>query len=308
MEIIGGDYEHTLEFGPPDQTGVFYDRRPIAECFKAVLTRGEFEASEFSLANYIIYRCSGDDWLTAVPVFPSRVFRHSYVVVRKGSPLQSFSQLTGKTIGVMDYSQTAAVWLRGLFLEECGVHWRDINWVSSKVQRFGAPEGVKLTTTERDIEELLIAGELDAAMLFPPKDFRKHEADRALRTLLPDARAAEKEYFRRTHVFPIMHTVVVRKEAATAEARALTRIFHAYSEAKKKALTRKLGMTFLPWSDGVWAEVLENFDGDSHPYGLTASNCRVIELLIDYLNEQGFISTRPSVASLFPKETSDWVE
>jgi 4,5-dihydroxyphthalate decarboxylase len=308
VKVIGGDYEHTLGLGSTDRAGVLYEPRPVAECFKTVLARGEFEASEFSLANYIIYRCSGDDWLSAVPVFPSRVFRHSHVVVRKDSSIKSFNQLAGKTIGVMDYSQTAAVWLRGLFHEEHGLHWRDVNWVSSKVQRFVTPSGVKITTTEQDIEELLIAGEIDAAMLFPPKEFRKREADRALRTLLPDAKEAEREYFQRTQIFPIMHTVVVRKEKVSAEPNGLKRTFDAYSRAKKNALKRKLGATFLPWSDRNWPEILENFDGDSHPYGLTASNRRVIELLIDYLKEQGFIPNRPTVESLFPTGASEWIE
>ncbi|UPJ71902.1 PhnD/SsuA/transferrin family substrate-binding protein [Bradyrhizobium sp. 187] len=308
MKVIGGDYEHTLGLGSSDQSGVLYEPRPVAECFKLVLARGKFEASEFSLANYIIYRCSGDDWLSAVPVFPSRVFRHSHIVVRKDSAIKSFSQLAGKTIGLLDYSQTAAVWLRGLLNEEYGVHWRDVNWVSSKAQRFTPPAGVNLSATEQDIEELLIAGKLDAAMLFPPKEFSKREGNRALRTLLPNAKEVEREYFQRMQIFPIMHTVVARKEAISGEPEGLKRIFDAYSLAKKNALKRKLGTTFLPWSDRVWSEILDDFDGDSHPYGLTASNRRVIELLIGYLNEQGFIPNRPTVEALFPSEAVEWAE
>ena len=163
MIVTGGDYEHTHGIGLSAPGGeIVYRPRAVPEFFDLVLGRGEFEASEFSLANYMMYRANDDDWLTAVPVVPSRVFRHSHVAVRKDSDLHDFSQLAGRKLGLRDYSQTAAAWIRGLFKDEYGVDWRDINWVSLAGQRFSAPEGAKLTITDRDLEDLLIAGEIDA--------------------------------------------------------------------------------------------------------------------------------------------------
>lgn len=307
MKVMGGDYEHTSGLGSAAHSGVVYEPRSLAECFGTVLSRKPFEASEFSLANYIIYKSTGDDWLSAVPVFPSRLFRHSDVLVRDESNITSFDQLAGKTIGVMDYSQTAAVWLRGILNDEYGVSWRDVAWVSSRVQRFATPAGVNIRTTETGIEKLLVAGEIDAAMLFSPTAFDNRNEDGGVRTLLPDAREVEREYYRRTQIFPIMHTVVINKTAEARELAAPRRIFDAYSHARKSAVRRKLGPSFLSWVDD-WSDVAKDYDGNSHPYGLTPANRRVIETLVGYLNEQGFIPSKPAVNALFPPGADEWID
>ena len=114
MIVFGGDYEHTLDMRATNGSlgELVYRARPLSDLYKMILSRGEFEASEFSLSNHIMYRDRGDSWLTAVPVFPSRVFRHSSVFVRKDSELHDFGQLAGKRVGVSEYTMTAAVWVR----------------------------------------------------------------------------------------------------------------------------------------------------------------------------------------------------
>src|SRR5262249_33514032 len=183
MIVTGADYEHTQNVGlKGGDVEIEYQARPVQEFFDLVMSRGQFEASEFSLANYMMYRGNGDDWLTGVPVFPSRVFRHSHVIVRKDSRLSRFDQLAGRKVGLRDYSQTAAVWIRGLLKAEHGVDWRDIHWVSFEPQRFPQPPaGVALTTTRDDLEDMLIAGDLDALLMWPLRDSRKAATDRALR-------------------------------------------------------------------------------------------------------------------------------
>jgi 4,5-dihydroxyphthalate decarboxylase len=119
--ILGADYEH-VQFMQSHQD-IEYEVRPLADLYKMILGHGDFEVSEFSLSNHAMFRDKGDNWLTAIPVFPSRAFRHSTIIVKKDSPLEDFSQLRGKRVGIVEYSMTAAVWTRGHMFEDYGIHW-----------------------------------------------------------------------------------------------------------------------------------------------------------------------------------------
>src|SRR5215218_2640619 len=119
IEVCGGDYEYTLSLaGVTDGVEVTYRTLPIMELFARMIRERAYEACEFSLANYIILKDSGADWLNAIPVFLNRNFRHSIMYVRKDSPLSGPHELRGRRVGVPDYSMTAAVWARGLLNEQ----------------------------------------------------------------------------------------------------------------------------------------------------------------------------------------------
>ena len=145
IAITGGDYEHTLDI-PGEYAGarLGYEARRLQGLFADMLERRHCEVCEFSLANYLTLRATGENWLTAVPVFPYRAFRHSLAVVRRESELASPAQLAGKRIGVEDYSMTAAVWFRGLLKDEYGVDHRQIAWVTRRRQRFPFPAGARV--------------------------------------------------------------------------------------------------------------------------------------------------------------------
>ncbi|MGE0118307.1 MAG: hypothetical protein AB7S71_03575 [Dongiaceae bacterium] len=312
MIVLGGDYEHTLGMGLTEQdvrAGIIY--RPhanAAEFLNVVLNKSDFEISECSLANYLLYRGNDDDWLTAIPVFPIRAFRHGDVVVRKDSKLREFRELAGRKVGIRDYSQTLAVWMRGILKDEYQLDWRDVHWVSVQDQRFSAPQGVKLTTTHVDLEELLIIGEIDAVIMGPLRDSSRPPAERRLRPLLDNPREAEIRYFGRTGVFPIRHTIVLRKEVLTREPGAARAVFDSYVAAKKTALRRRLGATLVPWGEQAWSEALAVFGSDSHPYGLTDGNRKQVSLLVGYLLDQGFIRHGLNVDELFVPGSVDWRE
>src|SRR3954464_3787231 len=147
---------------PP--TGVYhgielaYEVRKVQDIFSAMLERREFEVCEFSLANYLVLRASGEDWLTAIPVFPHRAFRHALPVTRRDSPLSGLAQLAGKRVGVEDYSMTAAVWLRGLLHDDYGVEPGAITWVTYRRQRLALPANARVEIVEDDLESLVTAG------------------------------------------------------------------------------------------------------------------------------------------------------
>src|SRR5271169_1425088 len=149
LTIACGRYDRTqpLIDGRVEPEGVdltFIPLRP-GETFWRMLNHGEFDASEMSLSSYTILRSEGDTRFIAIPVFPSRVFRHSAVYLRADSKIERPQDLKGKRIGVGDYQMTAAVWVRGFLMHEYGVHPRDITWVTGNpVRAITPPTGVRI--------------------------------------------------------------------------------------------------------------------------------------------------------------------
>jgi 4,5-dihydroxyphthalate decarboxylase len=264
-----------------------------------MLERRHHEVCEFSLANYLTLRGTGQDWLTAVPVFPFRAFRHSLAAVRRDSPLANLAQLAGTRVGVEDYSMTAAVWFRGLLRDEYGVDHRSITWVTREKQRFPFPSGAPVEKTAQDLETLLHNGGIDAFLGMSLRDSALPPAERRLRPLIRDAQAEEEAYFARTGIYPIHHCVVIRNDALAREPALADAVFGAYAAAKERAYRRQLGTTLAPWGNAHWSSVFQRFGGDPLPYGLTPANHAVIDLLAGYLREQGFIEMKPAIDGVF---------
>jgi 4,5-dihydroxyphthalate decarboxylase len=300
ITIEGADYEHTLGLGGRFRgIELAYKTRPTREIFAEVLARKPFEVAEYSLANTLILLDQGADWLRPVAVFPYRAFRHATLLVRRESTLVDPASLHGKRVGVPDFSMTAAVWSRGMLREEYGLDWREIDWVSAADQRFPIPPGARVAAEALDLEDLLLAGEIDALMTPVARDGRLPPEQRRLRPLLPDARDAEERYFRRTGLYPINHTIVIHAGAEAAHPGCAGAVFDAFTAAKEDAYRRRLGTTLLPWGRETWSEISALFGGDPLPYGLTATNRANVTALAGYLLEQGFIRRLPDLDTLF---------
>jgi 4,5-dihydroxyphthalate decarboxylase len=301
IELYGGDYEHTLTLGGDAASlTIDYNVLPTMEMFSRMITRRAFEACEFSLANYILLKDGGADWLHAIPVFPNRSFRHNTLFVHAQSPLKAPAELRGRRIGVEDYSMTAAVWVRGFLQEQYGVHWSELDWYCNVAhQRFPIPDGAKVTAVSADLEDMLVSGELDALISFGPRDERLPRAQRKLRRLIDDVENVEKVYFRSTGIYPINHCVVVRSDLLERMPEVPALLFDAYAMSKARAYRRRLGATLVPWAKSNWTDVFEFFGGDPLPYGLTDQNLTVVERLIGHLYEQKFIAKRWTPESLF---------
>lgn len=298
--IRGGDYEQVMAL-PGERLGFRFTFEPMSpnEIFRQMLESRPYEVCEFSLANYITLCAKGETWLTALPVFPNRAFRHGTLITRRDSDLVSLSQLGGTRIAVDDYTMTAAVWVRGLLEDEYGVDWRSITWVTARNQRFAAPGGARLEFADETTEELLLSGRVDASIGFVVKDFQKPVQQRQLRHVLRDAEATELAYFERTGIFPINHCVVVRTDVHQRHPGLLAAVAGAYAEAKRSAYARRLGSTLLPWGKNAWSRAFDLFDGDPYPYGLTPANRKVVALLGRHLEAQGFIEQAPDIDGLF---------
>jgi 4,5-dihydroxyphthalate decarboxylase len=306
LEVQGGDYEHVL--GLFDEAGLaeqfVYRQTNLVALSKVVLSGAEFDVAEYSLANHIMLHAKGDRRLTAIPVFPSRAFRNASLFVPLHSPLHDWEQLAGKRIGVTEFAMTTAVWTRGHVHEACGLDWRGVDWVTGANPRFATPDGFRVTHTDEDLEQLLCDGKLDAIMTGRPKDHLQPTANRRLRSLTDAPESVEREYFDQTHLFPIMHTVVLHARALRREA-APKALFDAYARAKNTAFKRRLSATFLPGAERLWERSVAS-GKESVRYGLTPLNRRNIEALSRYLREQNLIDNMPPIDSLFAAGAADW--
>jgi 4,5-dihydroxyphthalate decarboxylase len=286
--------------------------------FRDLWRTRDIDAAEMSLATYCIQVSRGIADFVAIPVFPSRMFRHSCLYVPAGSALESFGQLAGARVGVPDYAMTAAVWVRYVLQSEHGVSPTDITWTvggleePSSAERIEsrAPAGVRIGRLGKraSLMELLKGGDLDA-VLTPraPDDLRRG----TVRRLLKSPKEAERAWFQRSGLFPIMHTVVVRRELLRSHGWLAEELLAAFVEAKRRAWERLRETDFLPYGL-VWC-VEENLEqralfGDEHwPYGVLA-NQRVLDVFVAALASQGLADRKLLVSELFAENTLGFVE
>jgi 4,5-dihydroxyphthalate decarboxylase len=284
------------------------------EVFWRMTRHAEFDAAEMSLSSYLLRRSRGDDALVAIPVFTSREFRHSCVWVRADAGIDAPTDLTGKRMGVPEYQMTAAVWIRGFLSDDFGVEPVDMQWYCGGLYQPGREEklpisipGVDLRAIRADqtLSDMLLNGELDAIMgARPPRGFPGPR----VRRLFADFRQVEVEYFKRTRVFPIMHTVVVRRELLDREPWVARSLYDAFCESRRRAmaeLAEPVVLTVtLPWQIAEVERTRELMGDDYWPYGLEP-NRAALETLMRYSRQQALAERSIPIESLFAPSTLD---
>jgi 4,5-dihydroxyphthalate decarboxylase len=272
----------------------------------------EFDIAEMSSSEYISLYAAGKRDFVAIPAFPSRVFRHSMIAVNRRR-VASAKDLEGKRIGVPLYTMTAAVFARGLLQHEYGVDLSKIHWVQGAVNRetggsHGSPSAPPLlkqvdledNKTGRPLNELLEHGELDATLGTVPPAALGRNPD--IVRLFPDYRELEKEYYRRTKIFPIMHLIVVRRDIHEKYRFVASSLYDALVDAKNHQfeLMKNAGslVYMLPWMGADVEEMEQVFGKDPWPYGVEP-NRPTLEALVTYLHEQGLIADRMPIEDLF---------
>jgi 4,5-dihydroxyphthalate decarboxylase len=310
--IIGcRDYDHTraLADGIVKIDGVdlkFINISPPSQIFLRMLHDEEFDASEMSLSNYMIALGKNDRRFVAIPVFPSRVFRHAYVWVNTRSGIQKPQDLKGKRIGIADYSMTALLFVRGFLQHEYGVMPQDVHWYRRRSEHVAIeiPAGIRIDNIGKDqsLDDLLEIGDLDAvALTSPPRGFLAGRPD--IKRLFPDSRAVEAEYYRRTKIFPIMHMVVIRRAIYEKDPSLSVRLAEAFENAKRLAFEGYTeGLSCLPWVHLDLEYARQVLGSDFYPYGVK-KNLATLEAATLYSNEQGLTNRKFSVNELFPRET-----
>jgi 4,5-dihydroxyphthalate decarboxylase len=289
----------------------FIDVQHPRDIFDRIIANREFDASELSASEYITRYVSGDRSFVAIPVFPSRAFRHSFICINTNT-VKEPKDLNGKRIGVQLYTMTAAVWIRGVLQHEYGIDLSSIEWVEGKMEgpgSHGKPSSlpplapVKITQNTnptKSLSDLLRDGEVDATIGGDiPECLGKAPH---VRRLFPDFKQVEMDYYKRTGVFPIMHLVVLRREYYEANRFVASSLFQALDGSKEMARKRMELMTALrymiPWLGQELDDIQATFGGDCWPYGLE-ENRKTLEALVQYLYEQNMIERPVSVDELF---------
>jgi len=305
------DYDHcrALASGKVNVDGVdlkFVNISPPSQIFLRMLHDEEFDASEMSLSNFMIAMGKGDRRFVAIPVFPSRVFRHSYIWINTKAGIAKPADLKGKKIGIADYSMTALLFVRGLLQHEYGVAPEDVHWFRRRAEHVATeiPASVRIDNIGKDqtLDDLLEAGALDAvAVTSPPRAFL--QGSPLVARLFPDCRAVEADYYRRTKIYPIMHMTVMRRAVYEQDPALAARLSEGFQAAKELAFADyEEGLASLPWVNLDMEFARQVLGKDIAPYGVK-NNAATLEAATLYSHEQGLTKRKFTVEELFAKET-----
>lgn len=288
---------------------------PVEETFFRMLRHREFDAAEMSLSSYAVSLARGDSPFIAIPVFPSRLFRHNGIFIAAASGIREPKDLIGKRIGTPEYQLTAPVWIRGILADEYGVDPASCEYFTGGEEDPGREEKVPLNLPAKfrvrpippgkTLSAMLADGEIDAIEApRVPSTFRTRP-DRVKR-LFENYIEVERAYFRKTRIFPIMHTVVLRRDLYRAHPWVAQSLAKAFAEAKRRA-QENLDVvaaikTMLPWQIAYVEETKRELGDDWWPYGLEA-NRHVLDTFLRYHHEQGLSQRRLTPEELFAPET-----
>jgi 4,5-dihydroxyphthalate decarboxylase len=288
------------------------------DLFDRMVAGLEFDASEMSASEYVTRFTADQCPFIAIPVFPSRMFRHGFIAV-DNRVVKEPRDLAGKRIGVQLYTMTAAVWIRGLLQHDHGVDLSGVEWVEGAMESPNPhgkptvlpplrPVSIVANSSGRSLSQLLDAGEIQAVIGADLPSCMGRSAH--VQRLFPDFREAEKAYYRRTGIFPIMHLVVLRREFHDRYPFAATSLFNAFNQSKALAYSRMryLGALryMLPWLPAELDEIDQVFGGDPWPYGIEP-NRRTLDALVQFLLDQSMIDRSVGVDQLFaPVRGHNW--
>ena len=271
----------------------------------------EFDASEMSSSEFISRFGTGHCPFVAIPVFASRLFRHGFIFFNRKAGIRTPKDLEGKRVGVPLYTMSAAIWIRGLLQHEYGVDLSKVRWVQGALKRPGAhgsptvapllkQPDIEINRSGHSLSKLLAEGEVDAVISSRPVEAIGSNPDIA--RLFPNYREVEKDYYRRTRIFPIMHLIVIRRDVHEAHPFVAQSLYDALCESKDRALAlmkeRGALRYMLPWLPADMDEIDDVFGGDPWPYGVEA-NRPTLEALVQYMLEQHFIARRIPIEELF---------
>jgi 4,5-dihydroxyphthalate decarboxylase len=285
----------------------------VEETFWRQLHHVEFDASELSFSSYTISRSRGDLPLIAIPVFPSRYFRHSCIFVNP-ERVKKPEDMKGKRIGVPEYQMTAAVWIRGMLADDYGVKPSDIEWFSGGVMQPGReeklplqlPAGTSLTNMkDRSLNDMLLSSDLDGYIgARVPGAFDEGKLVR----LFPDYEQVEMDYYRRTKVFPIMHVLAIKEAVLAQNPWVAMSLFKAFRQAKDRCLEDMLDSSALqyslPWMWPSLERARSAMGDDIWPYGVEASRA-TLDKFVECMDAQGLTRRRMIVEELFAPSTLD---
>ena len=326
LDIAFWDYDRTraLADGSVKIDGVegtFHSAPVVTEIFRGMIGEGRFDVAELGLTYFLRTFKNGESPFVAIPVFPNRAFRHSAIFVNKASGIAKPEDLNGKTIGELAlYSHDAGIMPKGMLMDEFGFRPETCRWVIGGLDwplkpidfvSHPHPANVEVTYAAegKELGAMLAAGEIDALISADvPKCMLEHSPK--VGRLFPDFKDVERDYYRRTAIFPIMHTVAIRAEVVARFPWVAMNLFRAFEAAKDRSVARALEITAsrfpIPWMQTTAAERQKLFGEDLWPYGIEP-NRKTLEAFLAYAHEQGVCHRLLRPEELFAPEILDAV-
>ena len=281
-----------------------------AETFWRMLRYKEFDVAEMSLSSYVATLFSEDPAFIAIPVFPSRVMRHSCIQINSEGSVKTPKDLIGKRVGLPEWQVTAAVWIKGFLQDEYGVPVESIKYFTGGVEDPGREEKIPLSLPEkfsltvidprRTLAQMLEDGEIDALYFTVLKNY-KH-----IKRLFENYAEVEQEYYKRTKLFHIMHTVVIRRDLYEKFPWVAQSMMKALTAAKDKAFKEMYSLgrlkIMLPWLNDHIDRTRDLMGEDYWPYGVEP-NRHTLETFLRYSFEQGLSKRLLKPEEIFAPET-----
>lgn len=299
----------------PDGIDLNYLNLPVEETFFRMARFAEFDLAEMSLSSYCVSLHRPERRFVAIPVFPSRFFRHSSIYIHAASGIREPKDLIGRRIASPEYQMTAPVWIRGILSDHYGVPVDAQPYLFGGEEETGRIEKMKLTLPPnirvspigptQTLSQMLHEGELDALYTARmPSSFLR--GDGKVRRLFENYVEVERAYYRQTGIFPIMHTVVMRREVYEANrwiAQSLTKAFieaqqRTYADLYETAALKAM----LPWLTAHVEEARRELGEDWWSYGLE-KNLKVLDTFTRYHHEQGLSPRKLDPVELFAPES-----
>jgi 4,5-dihydroxyphthalate decarboxylase len=316
LTLACGDYDRTRAIldgrVPVEGCALTYIPLEPEEIFHRAFKHQEFDACELSFSSYLRTVDAGTSPYIGIPAFVSRIFRHSGIYIRTDRGIRTPQDLKGRRIGLPEYQITAVVWLRGLMQDEYGVKPTDIRWRQGGIEEPGRTERTPLKAIPgldlkplppgKTLSGALESGELDAVFSArAPSCFMRGTPN--VGRLFPDYRALEREYYKKTGMFPIMHLIGLKREIAARHPWLPASLYKAFCRAKTYAMrdVREVNalMITLPWLVAEADETAKLMGEDFWRYGVR-ENAAEIEALTRYSYEQGLVERKLQFEDLFP--------
>ena len=314
ISIAVGAYDRTAALldGSVQVEGfnTFFIAGDLEEIFAQAFSSAQFEVTELSFSNFLISSARGTCPYIALPIFPSRSFRHSAIYLRSDAGIKSPNDLQGKRIGTREYSNTLSLVVRGILADEYGFSPEKNEWLIGDIDHVERQtidsknwpsNSVSIKAVlGRPLSSLLLAGELDALISYtPPEHFGNGTA---MVRLFPDWRTVEQDYFQRTRRFPVMHIMAIRRDVLEAHPTLSKALLHAFDNAKQLAQAQldvhQALPVMLPWMTAEVQATKSLMGQDFWQYGLEA-NRDILEAQIRWSFEQGLIPRRPAIEEIF---------
>jgi 4,5-dihydroxyphthalate decarboxylase len=290
---------------------------PVEETFFRMARYREFDIAEMSMSSYTVSLHRDPQPFVAIPVFPSRFFRHSCIYVSAKSGIREPKDLIGRKIGTPEYQMTAPVWIRGILSDDYGVKPDSVEYWTGGEEETRRDEKIKLDLPpnfkvrpigpDKTLSAMIAAGEIDALHTArAPSTF--HSKPGAVKRLFPDFVAVEREYYRRTKIFPIMHVVAIRREVYEENRWIAMSLYKAFVEAQRRVYEgfhqTAAHKAMLPWQNAHVEDAVREFGDDWWPYGFHG-NRHVLDTFLRYHHEQGLSKRGLKPEDMFAPETME---